>query len=779
MSVQRVTRSTVVSGRSSDREAHLEATPSRGVNDLSRTDSRTKMLKRRRGRPPVNSSIRESTPGPSVTSKKPLKKASVGGYAHGVGRPAELFRTDFITAMKVNENDTSLDKEECWEVSDPWRQDWNKGVQIPVDPTSIPHAECRALAVPLRVQLSSTFKQPKKLMCTHKTSLYSSEQHQWVQTAKKADQICRYDVDDLDVRWLNLIGARRAKAGMEPISEEHMELVMDRLESDCYESLQQALLEPTTQRVGREFDENAACDICLSPDSEDDDEIVFCDGCDLCVHQSCYGIGSLPQGQWLCRSCSLSPGKTPQCMLCPSTGGALKCTRSGERWAHVSCVLWIPEVRFGDPETLEPVINVADIPDDRWLLRCSVCDRREGACIQCSVKNCRIAYHVTCAQRNHQYMKISQCATATGGVRLVSYCGKHSANGGVDESTQLWDDRALSHSPDLGRGETPQPSSKDAPSVFISYDTDSSAVTARPESPRKRKAKRLALIEQTFFRHVDVAKVATALELPLDVVSDVHEYWKLKRRQNSNRPLLTPKDDEESLLERYEEEALIRRVRMLVALRQNLEKARNLCYMVEKREKTKRQYTTSMQAVFTYLTRAMDDHSPSVGQMSQREVDRFVNYLLPTNLYDEAISNNTISLDVESVDVAERDLDAQMIPDLKPQSPKVADEAGRDINANVNAKLATPPDAEEATLRMRNTVPNSIDLCASEPISVLHSRKRRLRHSSPSVANSAKQRRLRNREVAYMLHNGARGAYAPVSRSSTVITTAPIVRSKR
>lgn len=77
----------------------------------------------------------------------------------GYGRPAELFRTDFITAMKVNENDTSLDKEDWWVVSDPWRQDWNKGVQIPVDPSSIPQAECRPLPNQQRVQLSSTFKQ--------------------------------------------------------------------------------------------------------------------------------------------------------------------------------------------------------------------------------------------------------------------------------------------------------------------------------------------------------------------------------------------------------------------------------------------------------------------------------------------------------------------------------------------------------------------------------------------------------------------------------------------
>jgi protein Jade-1 len=77
----------------------------------------------------------------------------------GSGRPAELYRTDFITAMKVNETDTSLDKEDWWVVSDPWRQDWNKGVQIPVDIASIPHAECRLAPAQMRVVLSSTNKQ--------------------------------------------------------------------------------------------------------------------------------------------------------------------------------------------------------------------------------------------------------------------------------------------------------------------------------------------------------------------------------------------------------------------------------------------------------------------------------------------------------------------------------------------------------------------------------------------------------------------------------------------
>lgn len=58
--------------------------------------------------------------------------------------------------------------------------------------------------------------------------------------------------------------------------------------------------------------------------------------------QACYGILKVPQGNWLCRTCAL--GVQPKCLLCPKRGGALKPTRSGTKWVHVSCALWIPEV---------------------------------------------------------------------------------------------------------------------------------------------------------------------------------------------------------------------------------------------------------------------------------------------------------------------------------------------------------------------------------------------------------------------------------------------------
>lgn len=65
----------------------------------------------------------------------------------------------------------------------------------------------------------------------------------------------------------------------------------------------------------------------------------------VCVSlQACYGIQKVPKGSWLCRICAL--GILPKCQLCPKKGGAMKPTRSGTKWVHVSCALWIPEVNI-------------------------------------------------------------------------------------------------------------------------------------------------------------------------------------------------------------------------------------------------------------------------------------------------------------------------------------------------------------------------------------------------------------------------------------------------
>ncbi len=78
--------------------------------------------------------------------------------------------------------------------------------------------------------------------------------------------MCRYDLDDVDVAWLRLVNARRIGDSIDAISEDTMEIIIEKLENDCYESLQTMLHAPAMHNrvVGREFDENAACDICQS-----------------------------------------------------------------------------------------------------------------------------------------------------------------------------------------------------------------------------------------------------------------------------------------------------------------------------------------------------------------------------------------------------------------------------------------------------------------------------------------------------------------------------------
>lgn len=62
-----------------------------------------------------------------------------------------------------------------------------------------------------------------------------------------------------------------------------MEYVLVELESVCEEKMRQAI--ETEEGLGIEYDEDVVCDVCRSPEGEDGNEMVFCDKCNVCVHQ--------------------------------------------------------------------------------------------------------------------------------------------------------------------------------------------------------------------------------------------------------------------------------------------------------------------------------------------------------------------------------------------------------------------------------------------------------------------------------------------------------------
>ncbi|KAB0798280.1 hypothetical protein PPYR_09273 [Photinus pyralis] len=168
------------------------------------------------------------------------------------------------------------------------------------------------------------------------------------------------------------------------------------------------------------------CCVCSDDRGWPENPLVYCDGqsCTVAVHQACYGIVTVPTGPWYCRKCE-SQERTARvkCELCPSKYGALKRT-DNSGWAHVVCALYIPEVRFGNVTTMEP-IQLQLIPSERFNKVCYICEEQGkassagvGACMQCNKAGCKQQFHVTCAQTLGLL-----CEEAGNYLDNVKYCG--------------------------------------------------------------------------------------------------------------------------------------------------------------------------------------------------------------------------------------------------------------------------------------------------------------------------------------------------------------------
>mmetsp|Transcript_44943 Transcript_44943/g.74586 ORF Transcript_44943/g.74586 Transcript_44943/m.74586 type:complete len:224 (-) Transcript_44943:293-964(-) len=188
------------------------------------------------------------------------------------------------------------------------------------------------------------------------------------------------------------------------------------------------------------YEDLAVCAVCGEGDWEDDNAIIFCDSCDLAVHQVCYGAGArhIPEGDqpWFCDVCRhlgsssragryTKKGATLQthqkeCIMCPDRGGALKRT-TDSRWAHITCALWVPGVQFLDVEGRD-VIHPFGVHEKRLDLVCSICEKHMGACIQCKAPRCLTAFHATCARRKGLHMVEKEKDDY---VDFAAYCDKH------------------------------------------------------------------------------------------------------------------------------------------------------------------------------------------------------------------------------------------------------------------------------------------------------------------------------------------------------------------
>lgn len=185
--------------------------------------------------------------------------------------------------------------------------------------------------------------------------------------------------------------------------------------------------------------EEETCAVCNSPESYEDNLIVICSQCELAVHANCYGIGVIPEGDWLCEPCKRGVSR-PLCCLCLQESGAMyitECAGCESQWAHLTCAELLPcTTRLVStsliqlPQTFTPSKSV-----------CSVCGLAGGAVFECDYESCCAKFHPNCWRR---------LILAQGGQpHPPVFCGLHnhdglraaleeSANQQTREITRLW-----------------------------------------------------------------------------------------------------------------------------------------------------------------------------------------------------------------------------------------------------------------------------------------------------------------------------------------------------
>ncbi|XP_045434661.1 bromodomain-containing protein 1 isoform X8 [Pipistrellus kuhlii] len=406
-------------------------------------------------------------------------------------------------------------------------------------------------------------------------------------SAEELDNEVEYDMDEEDYAWLEIVNEKRKGDCVAAVSQSVFEFLMDRFEKESY---------CENQKQGEQqslIDEDAVCCICMDGECQNSNVILFCDMCNLAVHQECYGVPYIPEGQWLCRHCLQSRARPADCVLCPNKGGAFKKT-DDDRWGHVVCALWIPEVGFANTVFIEPIDGVRNIPPARWKLTCYLCKQKGvGACIQCHKANCYTAFHVTCAQKAGLYMKMEPVKELTGGtttfsVRKTAYCDVHTPPGCIRRPLNIYGDVEMKNG--VCR-------------------KDSSVKTVRSTSKVRKKAKKakktlsepcaaLPPVCAPYIPPQRLNRIANqvAIQRKKQFVERAHSYWLLKRLSRNGAPLLrrlqSSLQSQRSTQQRENDEeiqAAKEKLKYWQRLRHDLERARLLIELLRKREKLKRE----------------------------------------------------------------------------------------------------------------------------------------------------------------------------------------------
>lgn len=177
------------------------------------------MMKRQR--PLSSSESSDECPSTSFTSHPMYRKKSKNPKEHK--KSAEVFRKDLISAMKIPDSH-HINPDSYYLFTDTWKEEWEKGVQVPANPDSVPTPSLRIISEKVKEVL---FVRPRKYI---RCSIPESAEPGYINTLELAASTCRYDLDDMDTFWLQELNEDLGEMGYGPIDETLMEKTIEVLE---------------------------------------------------------------------------------------------------------------------------------------------------------------------------------------------------------------------------------------------------------------------------------------------------------------------------------------------------------------------------------------------------------------------------------------------------------------------------------------------------------------------------------------------------------------------
>jgi len=203
-----------------------------------------------------------------------------------------------------------------------------------------------------------------------------------------------------------------------------------------------------------EQDMDAVCMICDDGEVTPDNQILFCESCNVAVHQVCYGIDYVPEGDYYCIACTKfgrvkprdkdeGPNTTPLpifCELCPVKQGAFvqtACVLADEekeryplgKWVHSVCAKW-QGLKFKYKDRTDTVEDVTEfkVGYRQHNIICFLCKGARGTMNRCRHKHCDRWLHVTCARASGRCEVIhgENCSGNVGEFGWTLQCPDHS-----------------------------------------------------------------------------------------------------------------------------------------------------------------------------------------------------------------------------------------------------------------------------------------------------------------------------------------------------------------